>query len=143
MYGSAAAANQYWPDIDAQLKQQLGAGYVIHPGQVLTLVKKFAKGGLADFTGPAWLDGTKSRPEMVLDAADTQNFIALKDILASILKNTSSTKANTSSGDNYFDIDIQAEIDSDYDVDQLAERIKKQIYDAAEYRNVNAISLMR
>ena len=28
-------------------------------------------------------------------------------------------------GDTYFDIDIQAEIDSDYDVDRLAERVKK------------------
>ena len=33
--------------------------------------KKFLQyktGGLADFTGPAWLDGTKSRPEYVLNA---------------------------------------------------------------------------
>ena len=122
---------------------QIGYTAVHQNGTPLYSFTPYKTGGLADFTGPAWLDGTKSRPEMVLDAADTQNFIALKDILASILKNTSSTKANTSSGDNYFDIDIQAEIDSDYDVDQLAERIKKQIYDAAEYRNVNAISLMR
>lgn len=122
---------------------QIGYTAVHQNGTPLYSFTPYKTGGLADFTGPAWLDGTKSRPEMVLNAADTQNFIALKDILASILKNTSSTKANTSSGDNYFDIDIQAEIDSNYDVDQLAERIKKQIYDAAEYRNVNAISLMR
>jgi hypothetical protein len=36
---------------------------------------KYETGGLADFTGPAWLDGTKSRPELVLNARDTQNFI--------------------------------------------------------------------
>jgi murein L,D-transpeptidase YcbB/YkuD len=28
----------------------------------------FKTGGLADFTGPAWLDGTKSRPEYILNA---------------------------------------------------------------------------
>ena len=28
----------------------------------------YATGGLADFTGPAWLDGTPSRPEYVLNA---------------------------------------------------------------------------
>lgn len=123
---------------------QIGYTAVHQNGTPLYAFQAYKQGGLADFTGPAWLDGTKSRPEMVLNAADTQNFIALKDILASILKNTSSTKAAAQTGgDNYFDIDIQAEIDSDYDVDQLAERIKKQIYDAAEYRNVNAISLMR
>mgnify|MGYP003508684415 CR=1 FL=1 len=32
---------------------------------------KFKTGGLADFTGPAWLDGTKARPEMVLNQKDT------------------------------------------------------------------------
>ena len=32
---------------------------------------------------------------------------------------------------------------NDYDVDQLAERVKKQIYDDSIYRNVNTINLMR
>lgn len=44
----------------------------------------FKKGGLADYTGMAWLDGTPSEPEMVLDPEDTRNFIALKDALKSI-----------------------------------------------------------
>jgi hypothetical protein len=35
----------------------------------------FKTGGLADFTGPAWLDGTKARPELVLNQRDTANFI--------------------------------------------------------------------
>ena len=35
---------------------------------------RFKKGGLADFTCPAWLDGTKSRPESVFDA-DTTRFL--------------------------------------------------------------------
>ena len=41
-------------------------------------------GGLADFTGPAWLDGTKSQPELVLNPDDTKNFLAATDILRSI-----------------------------------------------------------
>lgn len=36
----------------------------------------YATGGIADFTGPAWLDGTKSKPELVLSASDTQNILA-------------------------------------------------------------------
>jgi hypothetical protein len=44
----------------------LGAG----PGMSKVIaVQKFASGGLADFTGPAWLDGTKTNPEYVLSAA--------------------------------------------------------------------------
>lgn len=37
----------------------------------------FAEGGLVDFTGPAWVDGTKSRPEAFLDAVDTANIANL------------------------------------------------------------------
>ncbi len=44
----------------------------------------FASGGLADFTGLAWLDGTKTKPEMVLDSTDTANLIDLKNILAQL-----------------------------------------------------------
>ena len=47
-------------------------------------LNKYKDGGLADYTGLAWLDGTKSKPEMVLDAEDTENFIALRDILSKL-----------------------------------------------------------
>ena len=110
--------------------------------------KKFAlnqykTGGLADFTGPAWLDGTKSHPELILNQQDTKNFIVLKDILADALS-AMSGKTSAQGGDNYFDIDIIVdEISSDYDVDQLSERIKQNIYEDGMYRNVNTISLQR
>lgn len=103
---------------------------------------KNAKGGMIDFTGPAWLDGTRTNPEAVLSAQDTRNFIALRDALAS-LTNTNAFGNSSSTGDAYYDIDINAEIGSDYDVDQLADRIKKQITDSAQYRNVHAMNLMR
>lgn len=44
----------------------------------------FKKGGLADYTGVAWLDGSPTEPEMVLNPEDTSNFIALKDAMRSI-----------------------------------------------------------
>ena len=34
--------------------------------------KYYLKGGLVDYTGPAWVDGTKSKPEAFLSAKDTQ-----------------------------------------------------------------------
>ena len=105
-------------------------------------IDKFARGGLADYTGPAWLDGTKTNPELVLNAQDTRNFIALKDILSSLMS-TPSASTKTSSGDNYFDINITADIGSDYDVDKLANRIKKQIFEDSQYRNVNTINYLR
>ncbi len=105
-------------------------------------MSQFKTGGLADKTGPAWLDGTKTNPELVLNAQDTRNFIALKDILASLM-NTQKAKSSVSSGDNYFDINIQADIGSDYDVDKLASRIKKIIFEDGQYRNVNTINYLR
>lgn len=41
----------------------------------------FKTGGLADFTGPAWLDGTKSKPELVLNPGDTQNILSAVQIM--------------------------------------------------------------
>lgn len=110
-------------------------------------LKAYKTGGIADFTGPAWLDGTKSKPELILNAKDTQNFIMLKDVLSNVMSGLSSAgaaKSQNAGGDNYFDISIIVdEISSDYDVDKLAERVKQQINDDARYRNVNAINFIR
>ena len=104
--------------------------------------KTYKTGGLADFTGPAWLDGTKSHPELVLNARDTENFIQLKDILSNVLKRNSNKTEN--SGDNYFEIHIDVErIEDDYDVEQLADKIKGIIQQDAMYRNVNFINHLR
>ena len=46
----------------------------------------YKSGGLADFTGTAWLDGTPNKPELVLNSQDTKNFIALKDVLNGMTK---------------------------------------------------------
>ena len=44
-------------------------------------IPKYETGGIADFTGPAWLDGTKSAPEAVLNAAQTKAFMKLANNL--------------------------------------------------------------
>lgn len=107
---------------------------------------QYATGGLADFTGPAWLDGTKSNPELVLNSTDTKNFIVLKDILAEIMKTAPSSSKDDKPilGNNYYDIDIAVDsLESDYDVDRLADHVKEMIVNDAMYRNVNAIEQIR
>ena len=105
---------------------------------------KFKTGGLADFTGLAWLDGTTSRPEMVLNARDTENFIQLKDILSSVLHNLGSRKESEKTGDMYYEIHIDVEkLTSDYDVDDVANRVKTIISQDAMYRNTNIINRLR
>lgn len=107
-------------------------------------VKAYKKGGLADFTGLAWLDGTKSSPELILNARDTENFIELKNILGALMKSGVTQTTSSSVGDMYFDIDINVdEISSDYDVEQLKKKIKQDITNDAMYRNVNLINLIR
>jgi hypothetical protein len=101
----------------------------------------FRTGGLADFTGPAWLDGTPSKPEYILNATQTERFFSLIDILEGFDTNDDGKKTT---GDNYFDIEINVDkLESDYDVEQVADKIRRMIYEDATYRNVNAINHIR
>ena len=103
---------------------------------------KYKTGGLASFTGPAWLDGTKSKPEYVLSADQTKAFFTLVDVLSSL--RAGALEPSEKSVDSTYDIDINVEsISSDYDVEQMAETIKRLINEDARYRNNNAINLMR
>ena len=57
---------------------------------------------------------------------------------------SSPSDSKKSSGDNYYTIDINVEeLKDDYDVEQLANKIRSMLLDDATYRNVNAISHIR
>lgn len=47
-------------------------------------IKAYKTGGLVDYTGLAQLDGTPNKPELVLNANDTKNFLALTEALRNI-----------------------------------------------------------
>lgn len=110
-----------------------------------TMQKKFAQGGMVDFTGPAWVDGTKSRPEAFLNADDTKRIGEAAKLLSDLpLLDNPRTQtneiSNTNVGDTTFEIHINVEnISSDYDVDQAVERVKQDIADAAQYAGSNVI----
>lgn len=98
---------------------------------------QFATGGLVDYTGPAWVDGTPSKPEAFLNSEDTKRIGEAAKLLSNlpILNSTSSasTQLSTNVGDTSIEIHINVEsISSDYDVDRLAERIKSDIVDASK-----------
>lgn len=106
-------------------------------------VKGYATGGVADFTGPAWLDGTPSKPELVLNAADTKNFLALKDVLSRAVK-TAGSLDESSGGDATYEININVDhISNDYDVDKIAKRVGKIITTNSSYRNVTQVRNLR
>lgn len=97
---------------------------------------KYATGGLVDYTGPAWVDGTKTKPEAFLSATDTENIRQMMDIMNILLSNFSTPSISTyESSSNVVSPNIEVtvnvdSISSDYDVDQATERVKQNILDA-------------
>lgn len=99
---------------------------------------QYADGGLVDYTGPAWVDGTKAKPEAFLSAEDTRllkskifsnSAYSLRSTLEAI-ENLGKTFANVSTGENSgqsiniekLEVAIQpGVISSDYDAKRAGE----------------------
>lgn len=99
--------------------------------------KAFKTGGIVDYTGPAWVDGTPMKPEAFLNSEDTKRIGDAAKILADIpiLNSTSNAQnaVSTNVGDTTIEIHINVEnIESDYDVDQMIDRVKKDIVDVSK-----------
>lgn len=104
----------------------------------------FAKGGYVDFTGPAWVDGTKSHPEYMLNALQTEYFEKFINVLDTIFSHSAFPSFPSQDaqkiGDAIYNFHIQVEkMASDYDVDKMVERIQKKISSAGKYRNINIL----
>jgi hypothetical protein len=103
----------------------------------------YATGGLVNYTGPAWVDGTPDRPESFLSAEDTERIGNAAKLLADIpALNPSSniSNTNTSFGDTNIEINLNIDhISSDVDVDEMLERVKQEIVDVARPIGTNVI----
>ena len=64
--------------------------------QAKITTKAYKKGGIADFTGPAWLDGTKKRPERILSPVQTELFESMVNSLESLNSTPGNTTSNSS-----------------------------------------------
>lgn len=109
--------------------------------------KRYATGGYVDYTGPAWVDGSPTKPEAILSAKDTQNFIQLKQLIAAMMDrigmNNSAFDLQSATGNTctiYVNVDQLA---SDYDVDDMVNRVKQEIMNSTSYRNINLINRRR
>jgi hypothetical protein len=92
-------------------------------------IRKYATGGLVDYTGPAWVDGTKSKPEAFLSAKDTELIGGLRDVLR---VNPSLTKMDSTSiqkgGDSHYEIHINVDqLGDGYSVDDLMSELEERI----------------
>ena len=112
--------------------------------------KYYLNGGLADYTGYAWVDGTKARPEAFLDADDTKllaNFIYYAKKSEPIPATTiNSAKSNIQSGNNVninsVDITIESGVIEDRaDAEMVGTTIAEQLMKIA--RKSGNISVSR
>ena len=99
-------------------------------GGALGIVQKFAGGGLVDFTGPAWVDGTKSRPESFLDATDTALLRSMLDTFTYVKTSPYITHLDQSNfsrgGVNIGDVNVnlyEAKLENDADYDLIAQKV--------------------
>lgn len=116
-------------------KEEIEKLYPVLKGQRQRM-NAYASGGLVNYTGPAWVDGTPSKPEAFLSPEDTQRIGAAAQLLSNlpILNSTSNANTTVTSniGDTAIDIHINIEnVSSDYDVDQMIERVKQDIVDVS------------
>ena len=140
-FGTKAEAEQalksgsYTSDLDLN---SVGVGVRAKIGsEKIGAYKKYATGGLVDYTGPAWVDGTPNQPESFLNPQDTARIGAAAELLANlpIFNSTSSADnaVSTNIGDTSIEIHINIDnISDDYDVDQMVERIKQDIVDVSK-----------
>lgn len=110
--------------------------------------KVFKTGGLVNYTGPAWVDGTPNKPEAFLNSTDTERIGQAAELLASIsdFLNFNRTSAesivnnNSITGDTIVNVVVNVDsISDDYDVDSAIERVKEDIAQAANFAGANVI----
>lgn len=139
---------------DGWTKKVLGETYTLDmPGMTnwtFAYVKKsdltrmftqYKTGGMVDYTGPAWVDGTPSKPEAFLSASDTENIAKLRDILSKVFKPSNSSSdisgQNQNTGDTYYEFHITVdELGDGYDAKDMMADMEKYIIQKSNYRNV-------
>ena len=93
----------------------------------------YKNGGIADFTGPAWLDGSKRNPERILSPYQTKLFESMVQALEKMstisipsMPNfggiTAGSESNVSVGDIIVNVD---NLDTDDDYEELARKVSE------------------
>lgn len=110
----------------AQYRERL---YKVNGQYDINNITAYKNGGLVDFTGPAWVDGTKSKPEAFISSDDRQLMRSFLDSVKYVSIPDFSTRIDTSNmgntqniGDVYVTIN-EAELNSEQDIESIAYRI--------------------
>lgn len=74
--------------------------------------------------------------------SNNNNFISLPNIESAVVNGNQVNNAYTDNSTFNIEINVGS-LNNDYDVDQLINRIKEELYDSAAYRNVTSLSFIR
>ena len=106
--------------------------------------KIYKKGGYANYTGPAWVDGTKSKPEAFLNARQTKLFEVLRDSLSNVPTHVASSDNSTNENVKIENLTIDVKELADTDsVDKVVKTVKESIYKDATNGNNMKINRRR
>ena len=102
---------------------------------------RYAKGGLANYTGLAWLDGTKSNPERVLSPRQTKLF---ESMVSSLEKTANNSTINSGFNSSYNIGEIKTviqvdKLDNQTDINKLAKQVEDKI--VKDIRNRVSVSI--
>lgn len=76
----------------------------LEPTYKNTVLRPYATGGVVDYTGPAWVDGTKTKPEAFLSAYQTEQIGALAKALDASTINNATTNSTVTFGSINFNV---------------------------------------
>lgn len=94
----------------------------------------YSSGGLIDYTGPAMVHGSRSNPEMVLSARQTEMFFGLRDALQSIVLDGNSSAAAV----NIDNITIKTDsLNSNLDFNRAGQQLAEAFGAAINRRGIN------
>ena len=116
---------------------------------------EYVQGGLVDYTGPAWVDGTKKKPESFLNAKQTDfvrndllgnsktSLLSIVSELREILDNTSSASVDNSNSVVIENMALNFEsgvISNDYSAKRAGDMAMQEILKIARKTGANTIS---
>lgn len=104
--------------------------------------KIYKNGGLVNYTGPAWVDGTPNTPEAFLSAEDTERIGNAAKLLSNVpaLNHSNISTTNSSYGDTNIEINLNIDhVSSDVDIEEMLNRVKQEIVDIARPTGTNVI----
>ncbi len=119
--------------VSAAINKTASTAAALNKKNKIIAKKKYASGGYVDYTGLAWVDGTPSKPETFLSAADTNllsNFLKAAHSLTFGLS-SSSVRSNVS-GTPTVNVDTveinitQAELKDDADLNKLSQDLSQK-----------------